>query len=52
MKEALIIIIKMWKEERPSFKGRYYSIREAVCTPKPIKTTPANMDWWRGRKAS
>jgi F420-dependent oxidoreductase-like protein len=35
--ESLQIIIRMWCEEKPSFKGRYYSIKEAYCQPKPIQ---------------
>jgi F420-dependent oxidoreductase-like protein len=35
--EAAQIIKKMWTEEAPSFKGKYYSIEEAYCSPKPIQ---------------
>lgn len=35
--ESLQIIIKMWCDEKPSFKGRYYSIKEAYCRPKPLQ---------------
>lgn len=37
LKEAVTIIKKMWTEKRPSFQGKYYQIREAVCEPKPIQ---------------
>ena len=37
MREALIIIKKMWTEERASFEGEYYTIREAICEPKPVQ---------------
>ena len=49
--EALRIIKMMWTEERPSFTGRYYSIREAICNPKPIqKPHPPILIGGRGRK--
>jgi F420-dependent oxidoreductase-like protein len=35
--EAAQIIKKMWTEEAPSFEGRYYSIEEAYCSPKPVQ---------------
>ena len=37
LKEALIIIHKLWTEQSASFEGRFYSIRDAVCSPKPIQ---------------
>lgn len=37
LEEAVIIIKKMWTEENPSFQGKYYSIRGAVCEPKPVQ---------------
>jgi len=35
--ESLQIITKMWSEEKPSFRGKYYSIKEAYCQPKPLQ---------------
>jgi alkanesulfonate monooxygenase SsuD/methylene tetrahydromethanopterin reductase-like flavin-dependent oxidoreductase (luciferase family) len=35
--EAAQIIKKMWTEEAPSFEGRYYSIEDAYCSPKPVQ---------------
>ena len=35
--EAIQIIKKMWLEDKPSFKGQYYSIKEAICSPKPVQ---------------
>ena len=35
--ESLNIIKTMWKEKRPSFEGKYYRIKEAICNPKPIQ---------------
>jgi len=37
LEEAAQIIIKMWTEERTSFTGKFYQIRDAYCTPKPIQ---------------
>lgn len=35
--EALEIIKSMWTANSPSFDGKYYRIRGAVCEPKPIQ---------------
>ena len=37
MKEAVEIIRKMWTEEKASYRGKYYRLREAVCEPKPLQ---------------
>jgi alkanesulfonate monooxygenase SsuD/methylene tetrahydromethanopterin reductase-like flavin-dependent oxidoreductase (luciferase family) len=37
LKESVEIIRKMWREDAPSFQGKYYSIKEAKCDPKPIQ---------------
>ena len=37
LKEAVTIIKKMWTEEKPSYKGKYYEIKEALCDPKPVQ---------------
>jgi len=37
LEEAAQIIIKMWTEERTSFTGKFYQIRDAYCNPKPIQ---------------
>jgi alkanesulfonate monooxygenase SsuD/methylene tetrahydromethanopterin reductase-like flavin-dependent oxidoreductase (luciferase family) len=37
MKEAVEIIRKMWTQEKTSYKGKYYRIKEAVCEPKPFQ---------------
>ena len=37
LREAVTIIKKMWTEEKPSFKGKYYEIKEALCDPKPVQ---------------
>jgi len=35
--EALTIIKGMFREERPSFQGRYYRIERAVNSPRPVQ---------------
>ena len=35
--EALAIIKLMWTESESTFSGQYYSIRGAVCYPKPLQ---------------
>ena len=37
LEEAVQIIRKMWTEERVSFDGKFYKIRDAYCNPKPIQ---------------
>jgi alkanesulfonate monooxygenase SsuD/methylene tetrahydromethanopterin reductase-like flavin-dependent oxidoreductase (luciferase family) len=37
LNEALEVIEKMWSQEKPVFKGEYYSIDRALCNPKPIQ---------------
>ncbi|MDQ1281538.1 MAG: hypothetical protein QG670_2803 [Thermoproteota archaeon] len=37
LKEGVEIIKKMWTEDRPSYKGKHYWIREAICDPKPVQ---------------
>ena len=35
MVETLEICTRLWKEERASYRGKYYRIEEAVASPKP-----------------
>jgi len=35
--EALQIIKRMWTEETTSFEGKYYTLKNATCNPKPIQ---------------
>jgi len=37
LEEAVTIIKKMWTEEKASYKGKYYEIKEALCEPKPVQ---------------
>jgi F420-dependent oxidoreductase-like protein len=35
--EALTIIKRLWTEDEVTFKGKHYSIDNAVCLPKPVQ---------------
>jgi F420-dependent oxidoreductase-like protein len=35
--EAVEIIKKLWTEEKASYNGKYYTIQDAVCEPKPLQ---------------
>ena len=37
LKETLIIIEKMWTEEKSSYEGKFYEIHDALCLPKPMQ---------------
>ncbi|MFQ5838858.1 MAG: LLM class flavin-dependent oxidoreductase [Thermoplasmata archaeon] len=37
LEEALQVILSLWTEERTSFRGRFYTFRDAICEPKPLQ---------------
>jgi alkanesulfonate monooxygenase SsuD/methylene tetrahydromethanopterin reductase-like flavin-dependent oxidoreductase (luciferase family) len=37
MREGIIIIKKLWTEEKASFKGDFYNVKDAICEPKPVQ---------------
>jgi len=37
LREAIEIIKRMWTEEKPSYEGKYYQIKDAICEPKPVQ---------------
>ena len=37
LREAIQVINLLWTEERPSFKGDFYSIKETMFLPKPVQ---------------
>jgi F420-dependent oxidoreductase-like protein len=37
MKEAVEVIKALWTEEKASYAGKHYSVKEAVCEPKPLQ---------------
>ena len=40
LEEAVQVIRKMWTEEAPTFQGKYYSIENAYCFPRPDPVPP------------
>jgi F420-dependent oxidoreductase-like protein len=49
--ESISMIKAMWTEERASFEGKYYKIKDAICNPKPIqKPHPSIMVGGSGEK--
>jgi F420-dependent oxidoreductase-like protein len=36
--EALEVITRLWTKKKATYKGKYYSLKDAVCEPKPIQT--------------
>jgi alkanesulfonate monooxygenase SsuD/methylene tetrahydromethanopterin reductase-like flavin-dependent oxidoreductase (luciferase family) len=36
-KEGLDIILKLWKNDKVTFKGKYYALTDAVLLPKPFQ---------------
>jgi F420-dependent oxidoreductase-like protein len=37
LNEAVEIIKKLWTHEKASYNGKYYTILDAVCEPKPVQ---------------
>jgi alkanesulfonate monooxygenase SsuD/methylene tetrahydromethanopterin reductase-like flavin-dependent oxidoreductase (luciferase family) len=37
MEEGIKIMKLLWTEKNPSFTGKYYSIKDSICEPKPIQ---------------
>lgn len=37
LREGIIILKKLWTEERSSFNGEHYKIKDAICEPKPVQ---------------
>lgn len=35
--ESLSIIKAMWTQDRANFSGKFYSIKDAICNPKPLQ---------------
>jgi alkanesulfonate monooxygenase SsuD/methylene tetrahydromethanopterin reductase-like flavin-dependent oxidoreductase (luciferase family) len=35
--EGLEIIKRMWTQDRTTFTGRYYSVKDAICLPRPVQ---------------
>ena len=45
LEEALAILNSLWRDPVTNFKGKYYEIEGAVCSPKPVNP---NMRLWVG----
>ncbi len=37
MEESLQIVQRLWAEEKATFEGKYYRIKDAICNPKPVQ---------------
>ena len=37
LNEAVVIIKKMWTQEKANYNGKHYRIIDAVCEPKPVQ---------------
>ncbi len=37
LNDALEIAKRMWTEERATYEGRYYSVKDAICATKPVQ---------------
>lgn len=49
--EAIQIVRKMWTEEKATFEGKHFTIKDAICSPKPIqKPKPTIWVGGTGRK--
>ena len=35
--EALEVIKRLWTQEKASFRGKYYTLKNAECEPKPLQ---------------
>lgn len=40
LEEMVEIAKRLWTEERASFEGRHFTVREATCEPKPARRPP------------
>jgi alkanesulfonate monooxygenase SsuD/methylene tetrahydromethanopterin reductase-like flavin-dependent oxidoreductase (luciferase family) len=50
LEETLRIAHHMWSDDRSTFKGRYYTLEEPICSPQPISKPhpPILIGMWRG----
>lgn len=48
--EGLEVMKRMWTQEAATYKGRHYSINDAICLPKPVQRPHRpNLDRRKGR---
>jgi F420-dependent oxidoreductase-like protein len=50
LREALEITLRLWQEDRATYRGKHYRIHDAVCAPKPVQR-PHPPIWIGGAKA-
>ncbi len=43
--EAINLITKLWKEDKVTFKGKYYQTHSTILEPKPVQKPYPQM-WW------
>jgi F420-dependent oxidoreductase-like protein len=36
--EAIEVMTRLWTKKKATYQGKYYSLKDAVCEPKPIQT--------------
>lgn len=51
LEEMIEVMKRMWTEEKATFEGRFYSVREALCEPKP-ETPPEILIGGGGEKVT
>jgi alkanesulfonate monooxygenase SsuD/methylene tetrahydromethanopterin reductase-like flavin-dependent oxidoreductase (luciferase family) len=37
LRESLEVIVRLWTMDQANFEGKHYSLKDAVCQPKPIQ---------------
>ena len=40
LEETAQLLRRLWTEERTTFEGKHYTVRDAVCEPKPVRRPP------------
>jgi alkanesulfonate monooxygenase SsuD/methylene tetrahydromethanopterin reductase-like flavin-dependent oxidoreductase (luciferase family) len=38
--EALEVIRRLWTDEKANYQGKHYTLKDAVCAPKPLQLRP------------
>ena len=50
LEESIQIIKKLWTDPRATFKGKYYTVKDAYSTPKPVQKLPPIFIGGHGRR--
>jgi len=37
LREALVVVKSLWEQDKVTFDGKYYKLKDAICSPKPIQ---------------